>query len=866
MKHLPGLFLAVALWPVAALAVNGQSAWLRYPPLPTARRVALARRLPARLEVLAGRDRADAALWASAAAELRLGSRAMLGRARRLGATTAGGATGAIVLVDSEALATRFPGLAPPHAIAPEGYWLRLGSWQGQRLWLIAGDGGRGVLYGVFALLRRMELGGLPPGLSLVSNPSAPIRWVDEWDNLNGTIERGYGGRSIFFTDGHVRPDLSRVRQYARLLASLGINGCVVNNVNADPRILTPSFVPQLARLAAAMRPWGVRLGISAPLNAPKAIGGLATFDPLDPKVAAWWRQKADALYRRIPDLAGFLVKADSEGQSGPAAYGRTQAQAANVLARALAPHGGIVMYRAFIYKYPLNWNDPKADRAKAAYRTFAPLDGRFDRNVVVQIKYGPMDFQVREPVSPLIGALRHTNQALELEITQEYTGQQRQVFYWAPLWRHILSFDLQANGAGTKVRQLVTGRTFHRPLGGFAGVANVGMDANWMGSYVAQANVYAFGRLAWNPRLRARAVARQWARLSFGSRPRVVATVTRILMDSWPTYEDYTGSPLGLQTLTNILTSHYGPGPQSADHNGWGQWIRAGRCRPGEPAAQCGIGMDRTVATGTGFLGEYAPAVARRYASLATCPQHLLLFFHHLPYTYRLRNGRTIIQEIYDSHYAGAAEAARWPRWWLALRPDMQGAWARRRYGEILHELRYQAGYAIVWRDYINEWFFHLTGIPDALGRVGHHPDRVEAEAMQLTGYRVEAIHPWEAASGGKAVVCPAGRRSCTARFVFDGAAGRYDLAVEYFDPNDSVARYALKINGRRPPVAGADWVGNRQLPTRRLNADSALRHTLRGVRLRPGERISVTGSPGGGDSAAVDYVAICPVGPPLP
>ncbi|MGH9506619.1 MAG: alpha-glucuronidase family glycosyl hydrolase, partial [Terriglobales bacterium] len=717
------------------------------------------------------------------------------------------------------------------------------------------------VLYGVFALLRRLELGQLPPGLSVVSNPSAPIRWVNQWDNLNGTIERGYGGRSIFFNRGHVRRDLVRVRAYARLLASLGINGCVVNNVNADPRVLTPAFLPQLARLAAAMRPWGVRLGISVPVDAPKIIGDLPTFDPLDPRVAAWWRRKADAIYQEIPDFAGFLVKADAEGQSGPSAYGRTQAQAANVLAQALAPHGGIVMYRAFIYKYPLDWKDPHADRAKAAYQTFAPLDGQFDPNVVVQIKYGPIDYQVREPVSPLIGALARTNQALELEITQEYTGQQRQVFYWAPLWQHILNVDMQVRGPGAPVRALVTGKTFDRPLGGFAGVANVGMDANWLGSYLAQANLYAFGRLAWNPRLDARTLARQWARLSFGPRPRVNATVTRILMASWPAYEDYTGSPLGLQTLTNILTSHYGPGPATADHNGWGQWIRADPCQRGEPPSRCGIGMDRTVTTGTGFLGEYAPAVARRYASLATCPQHLLLFFHHLPYTYRLRSGRTVIQEIYDSHYAGVAEAARWPRWWRQLEPEMRRPWARARYRAILRELRYQAGYAIVWRDFINAYFYRLSGIPDQLGRVGHHPDRVTAAAMQLQGYRLKAIHPWEAAAGGRAAVCPLSQTMCTAAFVVHRPAGRYNIAVAYYDPNVGAARFSLTVNGRRPPVAGAAWRDDRHLPTRGLNADSALRHTIRGVRLRPGDRIALHGWPGGGNGAAVNYVALCPV-----
>ena len=576
---------------------------------------------------------------------------------------------------------------------------------------VVAGSNDRGVLYGVFALLRRVGLRQPLENLDEKHNPAAPIRWTNEWDNLDGSVERGYGGRSIFFAGGNVLADLSRAGDYARLLASVGINGCVVNNVNADTRLISGDFLPQLARLAAAFRPWGIRISVAVDFASPQKLGGLNTFDPLDPRVVGWWRQKADEVYQAVPDLGGFLMKADSEGRLGPSAYGRTHAQAANVIARALKPHGGALIYRAFVYNHHLDFNDLKADRARAAYDNFAPLDGQFDDNVLVQIKYGPIDFQVREPVSPLIGALRHTNQALELQITQEYTGQQQHLCYLAPMWKEILDFDLHAglNGedGSSPVKEIVSGESFRRPLGGFVGVSNVGLDGNWLGFDLAQANLYAFGRLAWDPSLSARDIVEEWTRLTFGDDPEVVKTIADMQMESWPTYEKYTGAPLGLQTLTNIVGNHYDPGPQSADGNGWGQWIRADHD---------GVGMDRTVASGTGYIGQYAPPVAAEYESLQTCPDNLLLFFHHVPYTYVLHSGKTVIQTIYDSHYDGAAEAQTFPTRWKELRGHIDDE----RYQSVLTRLEGQAAHAIVWRDAINDFFFKLSGIPDSKNRFG--------------------------------------------------------------------------------------------------------------------------------------------------
>ena len=329
---------------------------------------------------------------------------------------------------------------------------------------VIAGDGARGAVYGVFALERAMSLGADLTTLNRTETPSSPQRWVNEWDNLDGSIERGYGGRSVFFRDNHVVQDLTKAKEYARLLASIGVNACVVNSVNTNPLVMTDGFLPELARLSEVFRPWGVRMALAVDFSMPKTIGGLDTFDPLAPAVIDFWKTRVDAVYRAVPDLAGFVLKADSEGRLGPSAYGRTHADAANVIARALRPHRGVFFYRGFVYDHHMDWRNLKNDRARAAWDNFHGLDGQFDDNVILQIKHGPIDFQAREPVSPLFGALKKTNQAVELQITQEYTGQQRHVCFLVPMWKEVLDFDLQADGPGTPVSQIVSGRTFRRP------------------------------------------------------------------------------------------------------------------------------------------------------------------------------------------------------------------------------------------------------------------------------------------------------------------------------------------------------------------------------------------------------------------
>jgi alpha-glucuronidase len=547
-----------------------------------------------------------------------------------------------------------------------------------------------------------------------------------------------------------------------------------------------------------------------------------------------------DEIYRAIPDLGGFLLKADSEGRVGPSTYGRTHADAANVIARALKPHGGVLVYRGFVYDHHMDWRNLKNDRARAAYDNFARLDGKFDDNALVQIKYGPIDFQVREPVSPLIGALKATNETLEFQVTQEYTGQQRHLCFLLPMWKEILDFDLHAADRPTPVKEIVSGKTFHRPLGGFVAVTNVGRDQNWLGHDLAMANLYAFGRIAWNADLTAQRIVEEWTRLTFGSDPRVVDTISKMQLESWSVYEKYTG-PLGVGGLTDIIGVHYGPGIESSERNGWGQWHRAD---------ENGIGMDRTVASGTGFIGQYSPPVASLYESLATCPDNLLLFMHHVPYTHILHSGKTVIQHIYDSHYEGAAEAQRFPERWKTL----HGKIDEERYRAVLSRLEYQAGHAIVWRDAVCNWFEKTSHIEDARGRVGHHPGRIEAESMSLNGYLVAEVTPWETASGGKAITCPAAHCEAVTRFA--GRPGRYDVSAEYFDQNNGAARYELAAGDK---VVGR-WTADMPLPTNKLNGHSSARYTVSGVKLAPGDEIRIIGQPQGGEIAGLDYLEIKP------
>ncbi|HEY7055447.1 MAG TPA: alpha-glucuronidase family glycosyl hydrolase [Vicinamibacterales bacterium] len=828
---LGGLIAAAIVFPGRANAETGRDAWLRYAPLPDVIAGQYRDVVPAAMVVLG-----DEGPVRSAGDEVLRGVRGMLGRTLRLEAQIP--REPAIVLGTRARCRETSPALSLDGPLGADAYHLRFVHANGTSYLVVTSDSDSGVLYGAFALLRRIGLGQPLANLDERQAPAAPIRWVNQWDNLDGTIERGYGGRSIFWEGGRSRADLSRVGEYGRLLASIGINTVSINNVNANPLVLSPDLIPHVARIADALRPWGVHVAIAIDFGSPKTLGGLSTYDPLDASVAAWWRARMDDLYRVVPDLAGVVLKADSEGRVGPSQYGRTHADAANVVARALAPHGGVILYRGFVYDHHMDWQNPKNDRARAAYDNFHDLDGTFDDNVVIQIKHGPIDFQVREPVSPLFGALEHTNVAIELQITQEYMGQARHLVFLVPMWKEALDFDLHAASDPTPLRAIVSGKTFHRPTGGFVGVANVGLDDNWSGHQLSQANLYGFGRLAWNPTLTSTAIAEEWTRLTFSSDPAVVQAISGLQLGSWRTYENYTG-PLGLQTLTDIVGNHYGVAVEASERNGWGQWHRAD---------EKGVGMDRTVVTGTGYVGQYRPAVRRLYESPSTTPDDVLLFMHHVPYTYVLHDGTTVVQHIYDSHYAGAEAVAEYVRTWKMLRGRIDDE----RYRQVLDQLTYQEGQAVVWRDAVSMWFFRTSGIADSRGRVGNYPGRLEAETARLDGYVVKPVTPWETASGGKAVECTAG--VCRATFTYAGAAGWRDLIVQYFDTNNGASRFRVRIGSQ----VVAEWTADDHLPTRKLDGSSSSRRVIPGVALRPGDAITIEGTPDAAETAALDYLEV--------
>ena len=551
--------------------------------------------------------------------------------------------------------------------------------------------------------------------------PAEPVRMLDHWDNMTvhpvmGQVERGYAGGSIFYADGRVRDDLTRVAAYARVLGSLGINRVALNNVNVhatEARLVT-DHLPDVARLAALFRPHGIRVHLAVSFAAPVTVGGLPTADPLDADVQAWWDRVVDDVYRAVPDFGGFVVKADSEGQPGPFGYGRDHADGANLLARALAPHGGIVLWRTFVYDHQQDWRDRRTDRARAVHDHFVPLDGRFDDNVILQVKHGPMDFQVREPVSPVLAALPRTRVAVELQVTQEYTGQQRHVCYLGPWWSQILAF--RPWGAGPTIADVASGDAHGATAGpgqaggpGLAGgtvaVSNVGDDEFWTGHPLAQANLYAFGRLAWDPTLDPVAVLDEWVSLTFATADGPVpddvrSTLHTLLDDSWHVYEQYT-APLGVGFMVTP-GSHYGPSVDGYEYSPWGTYHFADRD---------GIGVDRSVATGTGYAGQYPSPWRETYESVETCPDELLLFFHHVPWTHVLHSGTSVAQHVYDTHWDGAARTHTMADAWATLAgrvPDPLHA----RVTALLAE---QVRSAHEWRDQLRTYVHRASGLPDA-------------------------------------------------------------------------------------------------------------------------------------------------------
>ncbi|MGR4866011.1 alpha-glucuronidase family glycosyl hydrolase [Caulobacter sp. LARHSG274] len=676
------------LWPLLALlsaalaspvrAEDGYDLWLRYRPLPAAQRPAPRTIAPS----------ADTPTLKVARAELERGLQGLTGAAR----AQAGAGAGTILLgtpTGSSAVAALH---LPLQAAGEEGYVIRtVGATT-----VIAANRDIGVLYGVFHYLRLVQTGAGVDRLDIASAPKVRRRLLNHWDNLDGSVERGYAGASLW--DWWKLPDYRDPRyvDYARANASIGINGAVLNNVNAKADSLTAPYIAKAAALADVFRPYGIKVYLSARFSAPIEIGGLKTADPLDPAVRAFWTAKADEIYRAIPDFGGFLVKANSEGQPGPQDYGRTHVDGANMLADAVGPHGGIVMWRAFVYSH-----EQPDDRAKQGYSEFKPFDGQFRDNVVIQVKNGPIDFQPREPFHPLFGAMPKSNLGMEFQITKEYLGFATHLVYLGPLYEEVLKSDTYARGPGSTVAKVVDGALDGRRETLVAGVANIGTDRNWSGSPFDQANWYVFGRLAWDPEASSRDIAADWAKMTFSTDPRFVTPVVAMMMGSREAAVDYM-TPLGLHHQMGN-GHHYGPAP----------WYSGGARADWtsvyyNKASRDGIGFDRTAA-GSNAVAQYAPEVARRFSDLKTVDEKDLLWFHHLPWDYRLRSGATLWDGLVGCYSQGVAAVDGMGRTWADLAPYVD----RERHGQVASFLAIQAREARWWRDASIAYFQTLSQRP---------------------------------------------------------------------------------------------------------------------------------------------------------
>ena len=691
---------------IVGRAETGYDLWLRYRPMEDAPLRDTYRQILSRVRLPAG-----SAQEGVIRAELERAAQGMLGVTPQF---VREGDADVTLLISAGHASTRPPEItaAALERIGAEGFALRQTERGGRPLCIIAANSGAGALYGTFRLLRLMQLCQPISRLDLWESPAIRRRLLNHWDNLDGSIERGYAGQSIWKWDelpGKLDP---RYTDYARANASIGINGLVLNNVNASAQILLPEYLEKVAALAAVFRPYGIRVYLSANFAAPlrssppaarksngEGIGNLTTTDPLDPAVRHWWAEKADEIYRLIPDFGGFLVKANSEGQPGPEDYGRTHANGANALAAALAPHGGVVLWRAFVYP-----KDADPDRAKRAFVEFAPLDGKFAANAFVQVKNGPLDFQPHEPFHPLFGAMPRTPLALELQITQEYVGESTHLVYLAPQWKKVLDAVTGATGPNATVARIVAGQVDGHAESAIAGVANVGSDPNWCGHEFAAANWYAFGRLAWDPALAAEAVAREWAGQTWTTAPAAVGPIVAIMMSSWPAAVNYI-SPLGL-TFT-MDSQHYNPGLAKRDGQVW----RSDRS---------GLGYDRT-SHGSNYVGQYYAPLQAAWDDPKACPLEDLLFFHFVAWQEPLATGRTLWDELCFRYRDGVRAVETNFATWRSL----SGSIDAERHARVAEKLAAQLAHARRWRDESITYFRSRNGLPLPVDATAEPPRR---------------------------------------------------------------------------------------------------------------------------------------------
>ena len=553
-----------------------------------------------------------------------------------------------------------------------------------------------GAMYGTYALQRLERTGKAGGELDIREEPSYERRILNHWDNLDNTVERGYAGWSIWHWGEPVPVEL--IKEYARLNASVGINGSVLNNVNATPEMLRRDYLERVAEIADIMRPYGVRVYLSVNFSSPAQLGGLPDSDPLRPEVQEWWADKVAEIYGLIPDFGGFLVKANSEGLPGPQDFGRTHADGANMLADALKPFDGIVMWRAFVYS-------PKSsDRACQAYDEFAPLDGHFRDNVLIQIKNGPVDFQPREPFSPLFGHMPNTQMMAEFQITQEYLGFSNHLVYLIPLFKECLDSDTYCKGEGSTIADITTGKLYPDVYNttAIAGVANIGRDENWCGHHFAQSSWYGFGRMAWDVTLTAEEIAQEWLEQTFTSDPDFVEPVLDMMMTSREAAVDYM-MPLGFHHIF-AWTHHYGPEPWCDIPGARADWLP----KYYHKADAEGVGFDRTRA-GSGNVDQYHEPLASLYNSIETCPEELLLWFHHVPWTHKMSSGRTLWDEICHRYDRGVKKVREYQAVWEKAKPYVDAE----RWEAVRAKLEIQESDARWWRDACVQYFGEFSGMP---------------------------------------------------------------------------------------------------------------------------------------------------------
>ncbi len=691
-------------------AEDGYRLWLRYDPLPKQTIESYRPRITS--VVVPG----NSATLELVRAELVNGCSGLLGRTVPVASDIS--LDGAVIAGTPKSLAQigRLGWERPLADLGPEGFRIRSLKIEHHSVIVIASSSELGALYGTFHFLRLLQT--LQPinSLDVTQKPRVQLRMLDHWANLDGSIERGYAGQSLWNWDelpGKIDP---RLRDYARANASIGINGSALNNVNANSQILTAAYLRKVAAIADTFRPYGVRVYLSARFSAPIELGGLKTADPLDAEVIEWWKQKADEIYNLIPDFGGFLVKANSEGQPGPRTYNRSHADGANMLAAAVAPHHGVVMWRAFVYDVK-----PGYDRAGAAYENLQPFDGKFAPNVLLQVKNGPIDFQPREPFHPLFGAMPKTQLMPELQITQEYLGFSNHLVFLATMWREFLASDTYAKGPHSTVTKVTDGSLYHQKITGIAGVANTGSDRNWTGHDFLQANWYAFGRLAWNPDLDSRTIANEWIAMTLTRDRRTAETIARFMLESREALVDYM-TPLGLHHLF-WGGHHYGPAPWW-DTEPRADWNPVYFHRADEGS----VGFDRS-ATGSNTVSQYHPPVRDRFNDLAACPEIFLLWFHHVPWDYRMRTGRILWDEL-ALHYQRGVD------WMRATRKEwdaLAGAIDPERHAAVAKKLAIQERDAICWRDACLLYFQTFSKRP--------LPKGVEQPAKTLEEYKAKSL-----------------------------------------------------------------------------------------------------------------------------